>query len=52
MFTMMAPMRAVAYWVSTHSGQLTAQMPTRSPVVTPLASSPRATSSTAAPNSA
>src|SRR5690606_13026618 len=52
MLTMIAPMRAVAYCTKTHSGQLTAQMPTRSPVVTPLASSPRATSSTAAPNSA
>ena len=27
MFTMIAPMRAVAYWTSTHSAQLTAQMP-------------------------
>lgn len=50
MFTMIAPMRAVAYWTSTHSGQLTAQMPTRSPLATPEASSADANSSTSAPN--
>ncbi|CAM5364405.1 hypothetical protein SANTM175S_11066 [Streptomyces antimycoticus] len=50
--TMMAPMRAVAYCNSTHSGQLMAQMPTRSPLATPLAISPSATSSTDLPNSA
>lgn len=50
MFTMIAPMRAVAYWTSTHSGQFTAQMPTRSPLATPLASSAYASSSTSAAN--
>jgi hypothetical protein len=52
MLTMIAPSRAVAYWTITHSGQLTAQMPTRSLLRTPCAASPRATSSTARPNSA
>lgn len=50
MFTMIAPIRAVAYCTSTHSAQLTAQMPTRSPLAIPRAIKPRANSPTSAPN--
>ena len=50
--TRIAPIFAVAYWISTHSAQLGAQMPTRSPLAIPVASSPRATSFTAASSSA
>ena len=35
-------MRAVAYWMTTHSARFGAQMPTRSPFSTPRASRPRA----------
>src|SRR5436309_153423 len=42
MFTRMIPAFAVAYWSSTHSAQLGAQMPTRSPASMPAAISPRA----------
>jgi hypothetical protein len=37
----MIPALAVAYWVSTHSAQLGAQMPTRSPLRGPAPRSPR-----------
>ena len=50
MLTRMAPTLAVAYWRVTHSALFGDQMPTRSPGSTPRASSPRATSSTAAEN--
>ena len=43
MHTITAPIRAVAYCSSTHSAQLGAQMPTRSPLITPLAIIARAT---------
>ena len=45
-------MRAVANWTSTHSGTFGAQMPTRSPLAIPSASSPLATDSTSAASSA
>ena len=51
MLTRMTPSRAVAYWVSVHSAQLGAQTPSRSPLVSPAASSPPATRLTAASNS-
>ncbi len=35
-------MRAVAYWMMTHSKRLGAQMPTRSPLSTPRVIRPRA----------
>ena len=35
-------MRAVAYWMTTHSARLGDQIPTRSTFLTPLARSPRA----------
>src|SRR5579871_4341399 len=40
MLTRIAPILAVAYWVSTHSAQFGAQMPTRSPLPMPASSSP------------
>ncbi len=42
MLTRIAPTLAVAYWMSTHSAQFGAQMPTRSPLAMPAPSSPRA----------
>ena len=51
MLTRIAPIRAVANWVSTHSGTFGAQMPTRSPLAIPWASSPLASASTSAANS-
>ena len=50
--TSTAPIRAVAYWTSTHSAQFGAQIPTRSPFSTPRATSPRATRSVASLSSA
>ena len=52
MLTRIAPTLAVAYWVSTHSAQFGAQMPTRSPLPMPAPTSPRASRSTSAPSSA
>jgi hypothetical protein len=52
MFTRIAPTAAVAYCVIVHSAQFGAQIPTRSPFPIPRPISPRANSSTAAPNSA
>ncbi len=52
MFTRIAPILAVAYWVNVHSAQFGAQMPTRSPLVIPAASRPRASASTSAASSA
>jgi hypothetical protein len=51
MLTRIAPIRAVAYCVRVHSAQLGAQIPTRSPVATPAASRPRASSVTRSENS-
>jgi len=48
MLTRIAPILAVAYWTITHSAQLGAQMPTRSPLRTPSSSRPSATVSTSA----
>ncbi len=45
MLTRMAPIRAVANWTATHSGQLGDHMPTRSPFFTPVASRALATRS-------
>ena len=39
-------MRAVAYWVTTHSYRFGAQIPTRSPLPTPCAMNARAARST------
>ena len=52
MLTRIAPILAVAYWVSTHSAQFGAQMPTRSPTVIAGASRPSASASTSAASSA
>src|SRR6478735_4791379 len=52
MLTRIAPILAVAYWTSVHSEQLGAQIPTRSPVLTPTASRARASRSTSARSSA
>ena len=51
MLTRIAPSFAVPYWTKTHSAQFGAQMPTRSPLPTPRASSPSAQASTSATNS-
>ena len=48
MLTRIAPIFALPYCSSTHSAQFGAQIPTRSPVATPEAMSPRATASVAA----
>jgi hypothetical protein len=50
--TSTAPTFAVAYWITTHSEQLGAQMPTRSPAAIPARSKPAAAASTAASSSA
>jgi hypothetical protein len=47
---MIAPMRAVAYWTTTHSQRLGDQMPTRSPFFTPRARSARAMSPVSSQN--
>ena len=52
MFTRITPAFAVANWTITHSAQFGDQIPTRSPFWSPAASSPDATRSTAASNSA
>ena len=52
MFTRIAPIFAVAYWVSVHSAQFGAQMPTRSPLAMPVPSNPSASASTSAASSA
>ena len=52
MFTRIAPIFAVAYWVSVHSAQFGAQMPTRSPLTMPISSNPRASASVSAASSA
>ena len=52
MFTRIAPIFAVAYWVRVHSAQFGAQMPTRSPLTMPISSNPRASASTSAASSA
>jgi hypothetical protein len=51
MVTRIAPSFAVPYWTSTHSAQFGAQMPTRSPFHTPIASNPSAQASTSATSS-
>ncbi len=51
MVTRIAPSFAVPYWTKTHSAQLGAQMPTRSPVPTPRASRPSAQASTSVTSS-
>ena len=48
MFTSTTPALALAYWTSTHSTQLGAQMPMRSPGSSPAAISARASRSTSA----
>ncbi len=52
MLTSTSPAFAVANWVTTHSEQFGAQMPTRSPGTSPSASRPAANASTRASNSA
>ncbi len=52
MFTRIAPILAVAYWVMVHSAQFGAQMPTRSPLPMPIPSRPSASASTSAASSA
>jgi len=52
MFTRIAPIFAVAYWVSVHSAQFGAQIPTRSPLAMPISIRPSASASTSAASSA
>ncbi len=52
MFTNTSPARAAPNIVNTHSAQFGAQMPMRSPGLSPQATSPRATRSTSRSNSA
>ena len=51
MFTRIAPIRAVANCVSSHSARFGDQMPTRSPAATPSLSKPDARTSTSSANS-
>ena len=52
MLTSTAPILAVANWISVHSGQFGAQIPTRSPFPIPRFSNPTATASTSRLSSA